>query len=263
LEDYFFEVNKASWNHRAELHVEEEFYRLKEFIRGESSLNQIELELLEDISGLDILHPMCHFGMDSLSMVRMGANVCGADLSDVAIEKAKNLAKRIAVEAEFINCNYYDLLDHLPKKYDLFFSSYGVVGWLPDLNEWARIAYDSLKEKGKLVLVEFHPVVWMFDDDFNKIAYSYFKEEVINTEEASYTDKESTDKKPFYSWNHSLSEVFSALLDAGFSIEDFREYDYSPYDCFRNTIEVEKGKYRIDQFKDKLPMVYSIVASKS
>jgi len=263
LEQRYFEVNKASWNHRAKLHVEEDFYRLKEFIKGESSLNQIELNLLGNIEHLDIIHPMCHFGMDSLSMARMGAEVCGADLSDVAIEKARNLAENISVKAEFINCNYYDLLKHLPKKYDLFFSSYGVIGWLPDLKKWAEIAYESLKDKGRLILVEFHPLVWMFDDDFTKIEYNYFTDGVIGTEEASYTDKASDDKKPFFSWNHSLSEVVSELIRAGFQIEDLQEYDYSPYNCFRDMVEIEKGKYRIDKFGNKIPLVYSVVARKN
>lgn len=33
-----------------------------------------------------------------------------------------------------------------------------------------------------------------------------------------------------------------------------------PYACFKHTIEVEKGKYRIQIFEKKVPLVFSIKA---
>ncbi len=40
------------------------------------------------------------------------------------------------------------------------------------------------------------------------------------------------------------------------------EYNYSPYDCFNKTIEISPNKFRIKHLKNKIPMVYSIVATK-
>lgn len=260
MEREYFDVNKASWNQRAEVHFDSEFYDLESFVQGRSSLQSIELQHLGNIEGLKILHPMCHFGQDSLSLARMGATVTGADLSDRAIEKAKELAKQISVPATFINCNYYDLPNHLTGKFDILYSSYGVIGWLPDLTKWAEIAFQFTKKGGRLLLVEFHPFVWMYDDEFKKIQYSYFNDELIKTEDASYTDKESHHKNEFISWNHPLSEVITALLSAGFKISALQEYNYSPYNCFSNTYEFEKGKYRIQNFDDKVPYVYAIEA---
>ncbi|MGB8319281.1 MAG: hypothetical protein WCE54_14205, partial [Ignavibacteriaceae bacterium] len=63
-------------------------------------------------------------------------------------------------------------------------------------------------------------------------------------------------------WNHSISEVINSLLNNNLVITSFNEFDYSPYDCFNNAIEIEPGKFRIEQFEDKIPMVYSVTANK-
>lgn len=39
-------------------------------------------------------------------------------------------------------------------------------------------------------MAEFHPVVWMFDDDFEGVKYSYFNENpIIETFEGTYADQ--------------------------------------------------------------------------
>src|SRR5436189_4993553 len=130
----YVELNRRAWNMRTTYHVQSSFYHVKEFTKGESSLNAIELALLGDIKGKSILHLQCHFGQDSLSLARMGAKVTGVDLSDKSIEKAKELNKQLDLDADFICCNIYDLPNHLTKEFDIVFTSYGTIGWLPDLN---------------------------------------------------------------------------------------------------------------------------------
>lgn len=261
-EQDYISINKASWNKRTEIHVDSEFYDLENFKAGKSSLNSIELELLENLEGKKILHLQCHFGQDSLSLARLGAEVTGVDLSDKAIEKATSLAEELKLNAKFICCDIYDLPNHLNEKFDVVFTSYGTIGWLPDLDRWATVISKFLKPEGKFVFVEFHPVVWMFDDHFTKIEYSYFKEEAIETTEESYTEKNSAEKENFITWNHGLAEVFSALLKQNIQIKDFQEYDYSPYNCFQETIEFEPMKFRIKHLDAKIPMVYSLVGEK-
>lgn len=255
----YIAINKDSWNKRTEIHVESEFYDLNNFKAGKSSLNSIELDLIGNIEGKKILHLQCHFGQDSLSLARLGAEVIGVDLSDKAIEKATSLADELKLNAKFICCDIYDLPNHLNEKFDIVFTSYGTIGWLPDLDQWAEVVSKFLKPQGKFVFVEFHPVVWMFDDHFSKIEYAYFKEEAIETLEESYADKNSEEKENFITWNHGLAEVFSALLKQNIQIKDFQEYDYSPYNCFQETVEFEKNKFRIKHLDAKIPMVYSLV----
>ena len=59
------------------MHLKSDFYDVEGFLKGESSLNDIELGLLGDIKGKSILHLQCHFGQDTISLGRLGANVTG------------------------------------------------------------------------------------------------------------------------------------------------------------------------------------------
>ena len=258
------EINKTLWNNKTDVHINSEFYDNKTFVDGRNSLNQIELELLGDIRGKSILHLQCHFGQDTITLNRLGANVTGVDLSDKAIKRAKELAVNTNSEAKFICCDIYDLPKYLDDEFDIVFTSYGTIGWLPDIDKWARIVSKFLKSNGKFVFVEFHPVVWMFDDNFAKIKYNYFNDgPIVETEEGTYADTNAPLINKSVSWNHSISEVVTSLLENGLEINSMKEFDYSPYNCFNKTIEFEPQKFRIKHLDNKIPMVYSIVARKS
>jgi len=57
-------------------------------------------------------------------------------------------------------------------------------------------------------MAEFHPVVWMFDDDFEGVKYSYFnKNPIIETFEGTYADRSADLVQEYVMWNHSLADV--------------------------------------------------------
>ena len=262
MKDYL-KFNKESWNRKVPVHLESQFYGVDEFVSGRNSLNDIELELLEDVSGKTILHLQCHFGQDSISLSRMGAEVVGVDFSDKAIEAARDLANRTNTTTRFICSDVYELPGILAEKFDIVFTSYGTIGWLPDIDRWAKTVSHFLKDGGKFVFAEFHPVVWMFNDQFSEIEYAYLKKEpIVENFEGTYADRDAPITQKTITWNHGLAEVIQALIDQRLTIEKFREYDYSPYDCFKGTNEFEQGKYRIALLGDKLPMVYALRATK-
>jgi ubiquinone/menaquinone biosynthesis C-methylase UbiE len=259
----YFDANKDLWNQRTVVHKDSDFYDLAGFKNGNDVLTPIELKELGDVKGKTMLHLQCHFGMDSLNWARKGAKVTGMDLSDNAIKEAQQLNNELGLDAKFICCNLYDLPDHLEGQFDIVFTSYGVVGWLPDLDGWASIVARYLKPGGTFYIAEFHPVVWMFDDDFTHIQYSYENREIIVTDSAgTYTDRNADIKAKEYSWNHSISEVLNALIGAGLRIEQFNEFMYSPYPCFRNVVPTTDGNWHIKGLEGKIPMVYSVKAVK-
>jgi 2-polyprenyl-3-methyl-5-hydroxy-6-metoxy-1,4-benzoquinol methylase len=262
-EDNYININRNSWNNLIETHLSSEFYDLDSFLKGETSLNSIELALLGNIKGKKILHLQCHFGQDTISLSRLGAEVTGVDFSDKAIETAKNLATKTKVNAEFICCDIYDLSNHLDQYFDIVFTSYGTIGWLPNIDKWAKIVAKYLKPKGQFIFVEFHPVVWMFDNNFEKIKYNYSNSgAIVEIESGTYADKTSAIHQKYVMWNHSLSEVINSLINNGLELNTLDEYDYSPYNCFANTVEMEPKKYRIQHLENKIPMIYSINATK-
>jgi len=263
-EDHYLEINRTAWNNKTEIHIASDFYDHANFLKGKSSLKPIELHLLGDIKGKSILHLQCHFGQDSISLRRLGATVTGVDFSDKAIDEAKKIAIETNADVRFICCDLYDLPQHLNESFDLVFTSYGTIGWLPDMNRWAGLIAQFLKPNGKLVFVEFHPVVWMFDDDFTTVQYPYASSEPIHeTYTGTYADQSAPLTQEYVMWNHGISEVLSPLLSHGMEINSFHEYDYSPYPCFRNCVEFEPGKFRIKHIIPSIPMVYAVTATKN
>jgi len=263
MSDDYLDINRKSWNARTELHFNSSFYDNNTFLEGRNSLNSIELDLLGDVSGKKILHLQCHFGQDTISLSRMGAKCTGIDLSDKAILKGKELAKVTDENVRFICSDVYGLETVLDEYFDIVFTTYGTIGWLPDLNRWAAVIDRFLKPGGDFVFAEFHPVVWMYNENFSDLAYSYFNRERIEEEkEESYSEGKLERSVQEVSWNHDLGEVLSALLKRELRIREFHEFDYSPYPCFKEMVEGESGKFYIPKLAGKIPMVYSLKAEK-
>ncbi len=259
----YININKQTWNNKTDVHIASEFYDMKSFLDGKSTLNTIELELLGDIKGKSVLHLQCHFGQDTMTLTRMGGKVTGVDLSDKAIERAKEFTAQLSLDTTFVCCDIYDTPKYIDEKFDIVFTSYGTIGWLPDLDKWANIVSNFLKPDGKFIMADFHPVVWMYDYDFAAVFYSYFNvEPIIEEETGTYAEKEADLSAKTIGWNHPISEILNALINNSLEINCFNEYDYSPYNCFNETEEFEPNKFRIKKFENKIPMVYAIKASK-
>ena len=257
------EINKKSWNQRTDAHLGSDFYKNDSFINGRNSLKDIELDLLGDIKGKSILHLQCHFGQDTISLNRLGAISTGVDLSDRSIEKAKELATITKSDSTFICSDVYELPNHLDKQFDIVFTSYGVIEWLPDLDKWANIVSRFLKPNGKFVFVEFHPMIRMFGNDIGKFDYSYFNTgPILETEEGTYADNSAPISLEDVSWNHSISEVINSLISKNLEVNTLNEYDYSLSNCFAGMEEFTPNKFRFKQLGNKIPMLYSIVATK-
>lgn len=259
----FFSTNKATWNDKVKVHAESDMYALERFKKGKTSLMPYELKALGDVKGKSLLHLQCHFGQDTLSWSRLGAKCVGVDLSDEGIALAKALNDELKLDAEFVCCNVLDTSKHIKDTFDIVFTSYGVIGWLPDLKPWGKMIAERLKKGGVFYIAEFHPIVWMYDYIMEKpeMKYAYNRREVIYEEETgTYADENADIESKTYCWNHGLSEVINALTEAGLHIDYLNEYDESPYDVLPDLIKTKSGMY---ETKDKLyPLIFELKATK-
>ena len=106
----FTENNKSLWDGLTKINVKSDFYDVEGFKAGNSTLKQVELAELGDVEGKSVLHLQCHFGLDTLSLARMGASVTGVDLSDESIAEAQKLSQELNIPAEFICSDIFDIL---------------------------------------------------------------------------------------------------------------------------------------------------------
>ncbi len=277
------EQNRRSWNAVVGAH---DSHRgdLAGFLRsGGSTLFPEELGLLGDVAGRSLAHLMCNSGGDSLSLARLGALVTGVDISDRAIDSARELSRRSGLRADFVRSDVYRWLEEsgrLGKTFDLVFASYGVVCWLPDLRAWAGGAARVLRTGGRLVLVDFHPAADVFDEGWN-LAWSYpsggetlLLEEGVGdyvaasdgglTPAGFFTGVrgfENPEGCHLFRWG--LGEIVTALADAGLGIAALEEYPYSNGERkFPGMRELPGRRMFPPEGVPRVPLMYGIRAEK-
>jgi SAM-dependent methyltransferase len=262
------EANRKMWDEFVFINSRSEMYQLEEFKKGMNKLNPLERTEVGDVKGKSLLHLQCHFGMDTLSWARLGASVTGMDFSSKGIEMAKTLSSELHIPGRFICCNLYDLPDHLDEQFDIVYTSYGVLCWLPDLLRWAQIVARYLKLGGFFYITESHPFANVFDDEKDvkelKVRYPYFHSGPMEfVADGSYADpvaKIPPHKE--YEWMHGMGEIITSLCDAGLKIEFLHEF---PYLCYAQLPFMEKGKdgnWRLPGSEESIPFTFSLKASK-
>ena len=267
----YFKSNQDLWNRLTGINARSEFYDLAGFSAGESSLREPELSEVGAVAGKRLLHLQCHFGMDTLSWARSGAHVTGVDFSDEAITLARSLSAELDIPARFVHSDIYDLPLHpdlQDETFDIVFTSYGVLTWLPDVLRWAKVVRHFLNPGGTFYVVEFHPFVYLFDDanmEELRLKYPYFHTDApITTEtEGSYADRGADLRHIEYSWSHTLSDYLNALTEVGLRIEWMHEFPWSTYGCFPH-LKMERyahGRWRATNEGRVLPLMFSVRAS--
>ncbi len=252
-------ANRRSWDRKTPVHAKSDFYDVEAFLSGTCSLKPAELDALGDVRGKTLLHLQCHFGLDTMSWARRGATATGVDFSGESIALAQRYAAQLKLDARFIEANIYDLSQHLDEQFDIVFTSYGALPWLPDLKAWAGLVERYLKPGGTFFIVEFHPVMEMLNWQTLAFQYDYFTPDTPNHEEAvgTYADYDSDVAIDEYFWNHGVAEVMQSLIEVGLRVETFEEFPYSYYKFFPAK-QLENGFYVFDGVSVQIPMMYAL-----
>ncbi len=268
LEDYL-EANRQYFNSLTPIHQKSDFYDVEGFKAGKTTLTPIELKELGDVSGRSLLHLQCHFGLDTMSWARLGAQVTGTDFSDRAIDLAHSLSLETVIPANFVCCNIYDLPDHLGEQFDIVFTSQGVVSWLPDLDRWAEVVSHFLRPGGTFYMLELHPFAMVFDalagstELKAQTLYFHPPEPARFLAEGTYADSDARiAPRPIYEWTHSMSAILNALTCAGLRIEYLHEFPYCFYQHFSGMARGEDGWWRLTACDGMIPLMFSLKATK-
>jgi SAM-dependent methyltransferase len=277
------EINRRSWNAATVAHNSHKGDQAAFLRAGGSTLFPEELELLGDLGGRSLVHLQCNAGQDTLCLARLGARVTGVDISDEAVAFARRLSAESGIAVEFERADVYDWLRRARedgRRFDVAFSSYGVLAWLSDLRAWARGIADVLAPGGRFVLMEFHPVVGMFDPDLS-LRHPYSSggapipcAEGIGDYVAASEDgllplagergvEKFRNPHPTYEFAWGLGDVVQALLHAGLELAAIREWPYSngwkPFE----QMQPEPGRrWRLLDGVSALPLMFGLVAHK-
>ena len=265
--DDYTETNRKHWDELVGLHLGTAMYDVPGFKAGRDTLHSIEVEELGDVHRKSLLHLQCHFGNDTLSWARRGATVTGVDFSEPAIEAARTHASELGIDARFVHSDLYALPEHLNRQFDIVFTSYGTIFWLPDLTRWAQVIAHFLKPGGVFYIVDFHPMLGVFEPVGEDLAvtHPYFPtgEPLRFDDDGSYADRAtSVQNRTTYTWTHPISETVTALLDAGLRLDFLHEFPYTAEQWYPFMEHAGGDYWRLTKHDGCVPMLFSIRAHK-
>ena len=267
-----FASNQRLWDAWTKLHTEGDFYDVAGFREGGVRVQPYEIAALGDVTGKTLLHLQCHFGLDTLSWARLGAQVTGVDFSPASITFARELAADLGLDARFIESNVYQLPVRLGDEFDIVYTSRGVLGWLPDIRGWARVVARFVKPGGRFYIAEVHPVFQVFENEGVqpgelRLQYPYWEHgsPLIFDVHGSYADPTADlgEEHKEHGWDHGLGEIVTALIDAGLRIDRLEEHPFLDWPAdFLVEREAGAGVYVLPEGPGELPLMFSVLASK-
>jgi SAM-dependent methyltransferase len=256
-------ANRAAWDDLARLHATSRFYDLPGLVAGQHpELRPWEIDELGPVEGCDLLHLQCHIGTDTVVLARRGARAVGLDFSADALAVAEQLGRDSAVDIEWVRSDVYAADEVLADRaFDVVYTGFGALGWLPDLDPWAEVVANLLRPGGRLYVAEIHPMWVAMVEDGRTLCQDAFDADLVSyDEDGSYADREAhIDHTVTYERLHSTGDLLTAVLDAGLTIEMYHEQDVTPApsDWMERR---DDGLYHFPDGAFRFPVAYSLRA---
>jgi len=264
------EINLFNWDERAAIHSRDITgdYLLDRFRAGEDALHSIEAAELGDIAGKHVLHLQCHIGRDTLCLARRGAIATGLDFSSVALDVARRLAVETGLNATFVQGAVDRAPELTPGPFDLVFTTWGTIIWLPDVKIWAHTVASVLRPGGELYFADAHPSFLVLEEIAGRLIPTYDFQTSADrplefVDATTYTgDPTIMTHQSSRQWIHSLSSIFAALIDAGMTIKMFREHEVLPWRGLPTLVPDSERLWRLPDGHSRFPLSFSLRAEK-
>lgn len=266
----FSDTNLANWNERADIHIEDlnGSYGIERLLAGEDVLFPIEAGEIGDIAGLKVLHLQCHIGIDTLCLARRGAEVTGLDFSPPALGHARDLAARTGLRADFVHGDVYHAPELVADDFDLVYTTWGTINWLPDIRRWAAVVAAVLKPGGRLYFADGHPSAQVLEEIDGRLVPTYgFRTphsvplDFINDQTYTGDPRQLANNRNF-EWIHPLGDVLTALIDAGLTIRRVSEHEAVPWQMVPMMRPGEDRLWRLPPGLPAFPLSVTIDAVK-
>jgi SAM-dependent methyltransferase len=221
--EVYTKVNKKHWNVWAKRDWPYKKERLKQIRNGGPFIEEVEPKLapyLKNIQGKKVLVPQFGDGLVMLVCAKKGATVTGVDLSSAQIQLAKEASAYCGVHVNLLEGDIQKLPRDVPNDYfDIAVTECGIFGWIGNLDAWMSNVYRVLKNGGKLIVSDFHPLSVIAEEKKGKVTFkrSYF-------DQGPKIVRPKKDVPPAVEFVWKLSDVINAAICAGFRIECVEEY---------------------------------------
>lgn len=244
-------ANSSWWSENATDYLAEYGETLGEadFIWGPEGLREADVEFLGDLSGKRVLEIGAGAAQCSRYLAGRSVEVVATDVAPQMVEHAKALNEKYHVDFPVL-CADGRKLPFDDREFDVVFTSFGVLPFVPDLDEVNQEIARVLKPGGVWAYSALHPVRWMFPDDPTprgmKVTRSYFSPE-------PYVERTEGGTLEYAEFHHSLTEHINSLTSCGFHIETLFE---PPWPAGRDIVWGGWGPERSTHIPGTL-MIYS------
>jgi SAM-dependent methyltransferase len=264
-------VNVSFWDALASVHGrgEDGYYDLDALAAGGSTLRDTEEnalgEAVGEVAGLDVVHVQCHLGMDAVTLARRGARVTGVDFSPVALRRAAEIASRCGVDVTYLEADSTDLPPALRARFDLAYATIGVLCWIADLDAWMRSVRSTLRPDARLVLVDLHPFFEMVEttDPLSlDLPYAFDGPHEFEEEESYAGVSTGPGGGRNICYQHSLGEIVTAAVRAGFRIDALHEHLDAAFDPRGSVLTREDDdRFRLRVTGQPMPVLFTLLAT--
>lgn len=228
------------WNIAAEVYASELDADIAALRRGEYRFLPLELPYLRDLGTWcrRAVHLQCSHGFETLALWRLGAaEVVGLDQSPAMLGQARRKAAALHAPAHWIEADVLAPQPHWEGTADLVYTGKGALPWVSDLAAWADRCVRWLRPGGRFLLVEAHPLNWIWMPDAPG---------PVVRPEAGYFDTRPRPNRDFpgqaidrlapptapppIAWEHHwpLGSIVTTLTQAGLQLLELRE-DATPF----------------------------------
>ena len=260
-------INRSWWDEVTPVHAASDFYDVAGFLKGRNALGAVEREAVDDVAGKKLLHLQCHFGLDTLSWARLGAEVVGLDFSPAALTQARRLARETSLESRvsFIEGDVTEAGRVCGAPFDVVFTSLGAIVWIGNLEGWAASIAANLADHGFFYFLDAHPTSMIFDETSVTpvVTYDYFHSETPLFESGGrpdYADGSYMVGADAHSFTWSVSDIFAALENQGLAIHEVREYPFSAWPQFPDMEKAGDGYWHRARDAGRIPLLLGFKA---
>jgi SAM-dependent methyltransferase len=266
-------ANRANWDDRADVHARSTMYDVEGFLVDRTTISRVvrnDLSVLAptlpnaEVRGRSLLHLQCHIGTDTISWARLGAvDVHGLDLSPNSLRHAARIAEADGREVTWVEGDARFAGTLIQRRFDIVVTSTGTIVWLPELSNWARSICDLLEPGAVFLIRDDHPILGSMGFEPWNITADYLSGggSRIYQDSSTYTENSAglVAHALNHQWQHDLSEIVTALLHAGLSIETFAELPYMDWPAFPDLVRCHQG-WTLPPGVPRIPLNFAIVA---
>ena len=178
------------------------------------------------------------------------------------------MSDETGLKADFVEGTVDQAPDLVPGPFDLVFTTWGTICWLPDMRKWAQTIATVLAPGGELYFADAHPSFTVMEEFAGRLVPTYdfqtpadrplhFANETTYTGDPTIMSHRSTRE-----WIHSLSGVLGGLIDAGLTITMFREHEVLPWRGLPSLVPASERLWRLADGEPRMPLSYSVRAKK-